>query len=222
MIPLWYEKVVEFVPRWVAPNLLTCLGFVCILLHWAVVAWFDYCFEGEAVPCWAWLSAAVLLFSYYTLDGIDGMQARRTKSSTPLGELLAGSWSRHLVLPFHYQHTLCSIREYFVWLHEVLSPLHKLSECVGYPLGEIQHRRDESSPRLPRSVTHHLHSLPTLRHGWTRALAGRATRQSLPHQLFSPRPRLLHRVFVCEGNLQCYLQHPSGRQGREREAVEAV
>lgn len=39
------------------------------------------------VPGWPLLLAALGLFAYQALDAIDGKQARRTKSSSPLGEL---------------------------------------------------------------------------------------------------------------------------------------
>ena len=42
------------------------------------------CFQA---PLWAYLLCAVGLFIYQSLDAIDGKQARRTNSSTPLGEL---------------------------------------------------------------------------------------------------------------------------------------
>ena len=38
-------------------------------------------------PYWAYLQAALGLFAYQTLDATDGKQARRTQSSSPLGEL---------------------------------------------------------------------------------------------------------------------------------------
>lgn len=38
-------------------------------------------------PSWAYLQAALGLFVYQTLDATDGKQARRTGSSSPLGEL---------------------------------------------------------------------------------------------------------------------------------------
>jgi ethanolaminephosphotransferase len=41
----------------------------------------------EAVPRWVVILDAVLIFLYQTLDNIDGKQARRTGSSSPLGEL---------------------------------------------------------------------------------------------------------------------------------------
>ena len=42
---------------------------------------------GWKVPSWVYLFTAVSLFAYQTLDAIDGKQARRTGSATPLGEL---------------------------------------------------------------------------------------------------------------------------------------
>lgn len=38
-------------------------------------------------PQWSFLLCATGLFVYQSLDAIDGKQARRTDSSTPLGEL---------------------------------------------------------------------------------------------------------------------------------------
>ncbi len=43
-----------------------------------------FCFKP---PGWAFLLAAVGLFVYQGLDAIDGKQARRTGSASPLGEL---------------------------------------------------------------------------------------------------------------------------------------
>ena len=39
------------------------------------------------LPGWTLVTAAVGLFIYQALDAIDGKQARRTGSATPLGEL---------------------------------------------------------------------------------------------------------------------------------------
>ena len=38
-------------------------------------------------PIWGQIATAIGLFIYQTLDAIDGKQARRTNSSSPLGEL---------------------------------------------------------------------------------------------------------------------------------------
>ena len=40
---------------------------------------------------WAWLYVGVAHFIAHTLDGIDGKQARRTNSSSPLGELITNT-----------------------------------------------------------------------------------------------------------------------------------
>lgn len=39
------------------------------------------------LPAWSLFLCSIGLFAYQSLDAIDGKQARRTKSSTPLGEL---------------------------------------------------------------------------------------------------------------------------------------
>ena len=45
------------------------------------------------IPHWVWFFCAIMHFASYTLDGIDGKQARRTGSSTPLGEFMQTSSS---------------------------------------------------------------------------------------------------------------------------------
>ena len=46
-----------------------------------------------SVPAWVSLFAAGSLFFYQTLDNVDGKQARRTGSSSPLGLLFDhGTW----------------------------------------------------------------------------------------------------------------------------------
>ncbi|XP_072913146.1 ethanolaminephosphotransferase 1 isoform X2 [Hemitrygon akajei] len=66
MHPFW-NSVVKILPTWLAPNLLTFCGFMLLVLNFCMLAYFDY--------------------DFYASDGVDGKQARRTNSSTPLGEL---------------------------------------------------------------------------------------------------------------------------------------
>jgi len=42
---------------------------------------------AEDVPRWTYLGFGIGIFVYQTLDAIDGKQARRTGSSSPLGQL---------------------------------------------------------------------------------------------------------------------------------------
>lgn len=91
MHPFW-NWCVQFFPRWMAPNLITFAGFMLTVFTFFLIAYYDYDFtaadqEVNPIPSWVWLVAAFGLFLAYTLDGIDGKQARRTTTSGPLGEL---------------------------------------------------------------------------------------------------------------------------------------
>ncbi|XP_025833367.1 ethanolaminephosphotransferase 1-like isoform X2 [Agrilus planipennis] len=94
MHPFW-DKVVEYCPRSIAPNLLTFVGFLFTLVTFFMFSYEDYEFYASAVekpevpliPSWVFIVGAINIFLAYTLDGIDGKQARRTGTSSPLGEL---------------------------------------------------------------------------------------------------------------------------------------
>ncbi|XP_032398400.1 ethanolaminephosphotransferase 1 isoform X2 [Etheostoma spectabile] len=91
MHPFW-NFVVKFLPTWLAPNLITFTGFMFLVLNFFMLAFYDFDFTASAaghvhVPSWVWVAAGIFNFLAYTLDGVDGKQARRTNSSTPLGEL---------------------------------------------------------------------------------------------------------------------------------------
>ncbi|XP_064156006.1 choline/ethanolaminephosphotransferase 1-like [Anguilla rostrata] len=82
----YWEWLVSRVPTWIAPNLITIVGLATNILTTLVLIY--YCPTAtEQAPLWAYLASAVGLFIYQSLDAIDGKQARRTNSSTPLGEL---------------------------------------------------------------------------------------------------------------------------------------
>lgn len=105
----WWNLVVQGLPLWVAPNLITLVGLVINIVTSLVLVYFnptasqevysnvvrtykhhllliEYYFHFQT-PRWAALLCAAGIFIYQTLDAIDGKQARRTGSSTPLGEL---------------------------------------------------------------------------------------------------------------------------------------
>ena len=102
VLNVWWEFAARLLPRWMAPNLVTLTGTVAIFAS-VVVA------RRAAAPCLIvgaaalpaslqgrlplslppivnWLIVAALFF-YQTMDAIDGKQARRTNSSSPLGQL---------------------------------------------------------------------------------------------------------------------------------------
>lgn len=80
-------------PQWIAPNLLTFSGFMLTVINYILIAFYDYKFDvanhlqNYQIPQWVFIIAGINVFVAYTLDGIDGKHARRTGSSSPVGEL---------------------------------------------------------------------------------------------------------------------------------------
>uniref|UniRef100_G1KSV8 Cholinephosphotransferase 1 n=1 Tax=Anolis carolinensis TaxID=28377 RepID=G1KSV8_ANOCA len=82
----YWAWLVERTPPWLAPNAITLGGLALNLLP--TLALLAACPSAtEQAPSWLFLSCALGLFIYQSLDAIDGKQARRTNSSSPLGEL---------------------------------------------------------------------------------------------------------------------------------------
>ena len=83
--PIW-TKLTDMLPMWLAPNAVTTFGGLhCGLAYyvlWQLSPNFD-----DVVPDWALFLAGYCTIAYYTLDCMDGKQARRTGSSSPLGQL---------------------------------------------------------------------------------------------------------------------------------------
>ncbi|KAL1116096.1 hypothetical protein AAG570_005591 [Ranatra chinensis] len=82
----WWNWLVGKVPIWLAPNLITISGLIVNILTTLLLVWFSPDAKSEA-PRWAFLLCGIGLFVYQSLDAIDGKQARRTGTSSPLGEL---------------------------------------------------------------------------------------------------------------------------------------
>ena len=70
----------------IAPNVITLIGFLALLLNAFTAYYYFPNLEGEA-PGWVYLSFAFGIQWYSLLDNLDGRQARRTQNSSPLGEL---------------------------------------------------------------------------------------------------------------------------------------
>nr|XP_029723909.1 cholinephosphotransferase 1 isoform X1 [Aedes albopictus] len=106
----WWCWLVSKVPLWLAPNLITIVGLIINIVTTLILIYFSP--NGrEEPPRWASALCALGLFIYQSLDAIDGKQARRTNSSTPLGEL--------------FDHGCDSISTVFV----------ALSACISVQLG---------------------------------------------------------------------------------------
>lgn len=88
--PVW-AGLTELLPMTVAPNLITALGgahclFSYLLTTWIVPHYFLLS-DNDVLPTWVLLVNGYCNIVYYTLDCMDGKQARRTNSSSPLGQL---------------------------------------------------------------------------------------------------------------------------------------
>eukprot|EP01111_Echinosteliopsis_oligospora_P003002 TRINITY_DN14834_c0_g1_i1.p1 TRINITY_DN14834_c0_g1~~TRINITY_DN14834_c0_g1_i1.p1 ORF type:complete len:376 (+),score=91.83 TRINITY_DN14834_c0_g1_i1:81-1208(+) len=86
MQPFW-NSVVHFLPAWMAPNLVTLIGFLFIIFSYITTAYYHPMIIGGGGPRILYLSNAICMIIYQTMDALDGKQARRTKTSSPLGEL---------------------------------------------------------------------------------------------------------------------------------------
>ncbi|KAM9846174.1 cholinephosphotransferase 1 [Aulostomus maculatus] len=83
---IYWNWLVQQIPTWVAPNTLTIVGLLVNIFSTLLLVY--YCPTAtEEAPAWAFILCALGLFVYQSLDAIDGKQARRTNSSSALGEL---------------------------------------------------------------------------------------------------------------------------------------
>jgi len=103
--PYW-EFCAKLLPSWMAPNLVTLLGFFGVIAAYLLVCCFYApTFQNENIPSYIYYIASALIFFYQTMDAIDGKQARRTKNSSALGGIphhsfefflfFTNSWSYH-------------------------------------------------------------------------------------------------------------------------------
>lgn len=86
--PFW-NAALRVVPDDTAPNTLTVLGSAVVVIPTVLALWTS---PDLTVPLPAWLIVLQILgiFVFQTLDALDGKQARRTGTSSPLG-----SWLDH-------------------------------------------------------------------------------------------------------------------------------
>ncbi|KAF7716518.1 Choline/ethanolamine phosphotransferase family protein [Penicillium ucsense] len=82
----YWNAFVELLPMWIAPNMVTLLGFMFIVFNVFLIELFMPDMIGPG-PWWLYFSFAFGMWMYSTLDNVDGKQARRTGTSSGLGEL---------------------------------------------------------------------------------------------------------------------------------------
>ncbi|KAF4696252.1 phosphotransferase 1 [Perkinsus olseni] len=81
------EVIIQWVPKWVHPNVLTLCGLLCNVISHLIVFW--YCPSlTEPCPAWVWALTGIMVIAYSFFDNLDGKQARRLGLSSPLGLLV--------------------------------------------------------------------------------------------------------------------------------------
>lgn len=83
----FWNKIVHIYPMWLAPNVITLGGYVCVWLAYLLTITFSPDLKGE-LQNWQYIVSGLLYFLYQSLDGSDGKQARRTGAGSALGELM--------------------------------------------------------------------------------------------------------------------------------------
>jgi len=82
----WWNFAIKFMPLSIAPNMITLSGTVFLIASFLVQLYYCPDLKGTA-PAWVYFLHFFCLFGYQTMDALDGKQARRTGTSSPLGEL---------------------------------------------------------------------------------------------------------------------------------------
>lgn len=88
--PLAQFLVDRCTPSTMAPNTITLSGLCLMVLAYCIFWWYVPTLHIEnldTLPRWIFLYNAAAMLTYQTLDNMDGKQARKTKSSSPLGML---------------------------------------------------------------------------------------------------------------------------------------
>jgi ethanolaminephosphotransferase len=83
--PIW-TYLTNLLPMWLAPNMVTTFGGMHCGLSYAILWYYSPNFD-QPTPDWVVLLSGYCTIAYYTLDCMDGKQARRTGASSPLGQL---------------------------------------------------------------------------------------------------------------------------------------
>jgi len=86
--PLLENHIMKLIPIWLAPNLITIFSFLFNLLALLIIISETKLSFEVRLSSFALLAKAFSHLAYIILDNADGKQARRTKTSSPLGLLL--------------------------------------------------------------------------------------------------------------------------------------
>ncbi|KAK8897893.1 hypothetical protein M9Y10_000123 [Tritrichomonas musculus] len=81
----FWDWLIKFFSLSIAANTITFIGFLFEFVSFIVSFSLSDCLESR-IPVWSQILNGISLFIYQTLDNLDGRQARRTGTSSPLGQ----------------------------------------------------------------------------------------------------------------------------------------
>ena len=80
--------IVNYFPRWLAPNVITISGWFFNLFNLIITTYYTGWKGGDYIPTWACFTCALFYTTYIIFDYSDGKRARRLNASSPLGLLV--------------------------------------------------------------------------------------------------------------------------------------
>ena len=105
--PLAAFFVDTVIPITMAPNTITMIGFTFMIVTYALSLW-HFPYYNDNAPAWIYAFFGLSILIYQTMDNMDGKQARKTGSSSPLG-LLFDHGCDALNVTLGVNVTLCSL-----------------------------------------------------------------------------------------------------------------
>lgn len=81
------QACISITPPTIAPNVITLAGFACTFFAVVVGICISDPMFTEPIPSWYAALTGFCILAYQTLDNMDGIQARKTGNSSPLGQL---------------------------------------------------------------------------------------------------------------------------------------
>ena len=80
--------IVNYFPKWLAPNVITVSGFFLNLFNFILTTYYTGWKGSDYIPPWVCYTCCFFYTTYIILDYSDGKQARRLNASSPLGLLI--------------------------------------------------------------------------------------------------------------------------------------
>jgi ethanolaminephosphotransferase len=127
------EFIATLMPRWLAPNVITLIaaGFLVVphLWTWAL---YGSGFEAEVNP-WVTVLTGICFMTYITLDNVDGKQARRTGTSSPLGQIFD-----HGMDAITFNLSIMTMTLYYQAGNSMVAHMGLVLGCAGYFMFNIK------------------------------------------------------------------------------------